>query len=271
MNCKISTIPLVAALVLLSASTAFADEPAEASQAQLELNQQGVEAIIAEDYPRAIRLFEASLDLGDLNITYLNLGRAYQHDGQCEKAEEKYGIALEAPQVSAPSAEEVQQTIMRYRDELRQKCPGYLEVECDPPELSLYIDDDGPTDCVAQSRFELLPGEYDVRGEFEEDVTSASVAIEALRTSQLELGLEVVQAAEPVGTGIAELETPSTEFPDPWMWLAASGVAIVGGVILDTVPQRAKNYEMNAINFVPPGLYLVGAAAAFQGIRELRR
>jgi hypothetical protein len=40
--------------------------------------QEAARTIINEDYPRAIALLEESLIRGELNITYVNLGRAYQ-------------------------------------------------------------------------------------------------------------------------------------------------------------------------------------------------
>lgn len=271
MNRSIWAGLLVLMIMLVMSTSAVAEEAGNASQAQLELNQQGVEAIIAEDYPRAVRLFEASLDLGALNITHLNMGRAYQHDGQCEKAEEHYGKALEAPRVETPTVDEIHETVGRYRDELRDNCPGYLEVSCDPPELSLYVDDDGPKNCAEESRLELMPGDYELRGEYQQEEASTSVVIEALRTSQVELGLDVVSAADPIGEGVPELEEPSTGLGEPWMWFAASAVALGAGIALDTVPDRASNYEFDAINLAPPGLYVGSATLAFFGVRELRR
>lgn len=94
----------------------------EPSAAQLELNDQGVEAIINRDFAQATRLFQASLDLGELNITYVNLGRAYQYMSECEKSEQAYMRALEAPAIPEPTPDEIAEVVERYRAELKRDC-----------------------------------------------------------------------------------------------------------------------------------------------------
>ncbi len=136
--------------VLIAAVPALADDDlVEVSEGQLDLNESGIEAVTNGDYDQAIRLFEASLDLGELNVTYTNLARAYQHDGQCEKAEKYYNEALEAPQAEEPTPDQIEVAIEHYRAEMADRCPGYLEVECRPGEMALFIDGEGPTQCRA--------------------------------------------------------------------------------------------------------------------------
>lgn len=53
----------------------------------------------------------------------------------------------------------------------------------------------------------------------------------------------------------------------PWV---RSGVGLAGGIVLDTVPESASNGEINAINFVPVGLYVSSAGLAWMGIQRLR-
>lgn len=94
----------------------------EPSSAQLELNNRGVQAIVAKQYGTAVRLFRSSTDLGELNITYVNMGRAYQYMGECENAEDAYAKALNAPAVASPSPDKIAAVIKRYRAELKESC-----------------------------------------------------------------------------------------------------------------------------------------------------
>jgi hypothetical protein len=41
-------------------------------------------------------------------------------------------------------------------------------------------------------------------------------------------------------------------------WLGMAGAAIIGGVVLDNVPETASNGELDVMDFVPVGLYTVG-------------
>ena len=41
-------------------------------------------------------------------------------------------------------------------------------------------------------------------------------------------------------------------------WLGLAGAAILGGVVLDNVPESASNGELDGMDFVPAGLYTVG-------------
>lgn len=109
----------------------------EPSAAQLELNDQGVEAIINRNFAQASRLFQASLDLGELNITYVNLGRAFQYLNECEKAEQAYARALTAPAIPEPTPAEIAEVVERYREELKHNCkpsaaPGGNQADTKP-------------------------------------------------------------------------------------------------------------------------------------------
>jgi|SRR5690554_100250 len=109
------------------AQSAESQEPIEPTSAQLELNNQGVQAIREKDFEKAVRLFRSSTDLGALNITYVNMGRAYQYMGDCENAEASYDKALKAQPVKAPSVAEIETAITRYRKELIASCASASE------------------------------------------------------------------------------------------------------------------------------------------------
>lgn len=98
-------------------------EMADPSERQLLLNDDAVRAIIKDDYAGAVALLEEARSLGELNVTYLNLGRAYQMLAKCQKARDAFARALEAPRVRQPPAEFVEKKVTEYLIELDEQCP----------------------------------------------------------------------------------------------------------------------------------------------------
>lgn len=112
----------------MATTPAFAqdgDEPretVEATDEQARLNDQAVRAIGKEDYVKAISLLEEALYLGKLNITYLNLGRAYQLAGRCEQARRALRNVPTAPAVEKPPAGFIEAKAEEYLNELEEDC-----------------------------------------------------------------------------------------------------------------------------------------------------
>lgn len=262
----VATVAILCTPVLVDAD----EGDDELTSKQQALNQDGVTAIDAGDYDEAISYLETSLELGERNVTHANLGRAYQLAGDCEQADEHFEKASDAPAVEQPTPDQIAGAIERYRRDMADDCPGYLEVECKPPEIELFIDGEGPDECHSDPR-ELMPGTYELRGEYDNQITETTVAVAALETSRVRLGLSDAQVAGP-DDDLGPLEEPtSTSSSRGLALLAAGGLALAGGIVLDTVPSQAQNYEVNAINFVPVGLYATSASLSFFGIRSLRR
>ena len=273
--------------VFSAMATAWADDGdlIEPSEAQLDLNEQGIQALTDGDHDRAVRLFWASLDLGELNITHTNLGRAFQRAGRCEEAEHHYATALEAPAVEEPAPDLIEGAIEAYRVEMADHCPGVLKVECDPQEISLFIDEEGPTTCADAGELELMPGRYQLRGEFEGNDRTLTVNIVAMDETAITLDMTeyiveeepveepLVQAEEPVYREVETIEQPPERDSSAmsFLFLTGSGLALAGGVALDTIPEQSRNGEVNAINFVPVFLYAAGITVAIFGIRGLRK
>jgi tetratricopeptide (TPR) repeat protein len=126
---------------------AFAQEDAEESNYtepsdnQVDLNANAVEAMGEDDYERAVRLLEASIDLGELNVTWLNLGRAYHRLGRCKEARNAYLAVVSAPPVREPSPRLVDAKAEQYLEELEETCETD-DVGPEPDELA----DQEPTD-----------------------------------------------------------------------------------------------------------------------------
>jgi hypothetical protein len=202
----------------------------EPTAAQLELNNQGVEAIVAKDFEQAVRLFRASLDLGELNITYVNMGRAYQYANQCEKAEDAYARALKAPAVPRPSPEKIAAVIERYREELKATCV---------PAAKATGED------TARSEKAAKPKE------------AAKVAAKADRTQTIKPIEQPPQVA------------PADDGGGAAYWLIGSGASIAGAVALDVIPSSSSNGRFDGLDVVPAGLYAVGTGALIYGLMVL--
>ncbi|MGM0558623.1 MAG: tetratricopeptide repeat protein [Myxococcota bacterium] len=99
-------------------------ETVEPTDEQARLNDQGVRALGEEDYVKAISLLEEARYLGELNITYLNLGRAYQLAGRCEKARESLQKVFAAPKVEKPPAGLIESKAREFLEVLESTCPA---------------------------------------------------------------------------------------------------------------------------------------------------
>lgn len=100
------------------ANTQFANPTAE----QRRLNDEAARAIGLEDYTKAISFLEEALYIGELNVTYLNLGRAYQYMGKCEKAREALEAVAGAPAVRKPSPKFIAAKAREFLEELDETC-----------------------------------------------------------------------------------------------------------------------------------------------------
>ena len=88
------TLPLAAHAKKPKAS----DEPTFTEQ-QIALNNEAVEASNVGNYSKAEKLYLASLEMGEFNITWLNLGRIYAKENKCREAEQAYARVTDAPKI----------------------------------------------------------------------------------------------------------------------------------------------------------------------------
>ena len=124
-----ATLIVLMVLSLLSA-TAMAQDSGEPTEGQYELNAEGIQAFKAGELDKAESLFRASLNLGPLNITWLNLGRVLQRQGQCQEARQAFESALSAPPVPSPTQEQVLRKVSEYLLELQ---------DCSEPDAAVAV------------------------------------------------------------------------------------------------------------------------------------
>ena len=211
---------LLAVIALASSAPAVAQSGttineegfAEPSEAQLEMNEKGVKAIVDGDFDKAARLFQASIDLGKLNITYLNLGRALQKARRCREAKQAYlNVKKDAtPKVKNPPPFEISSRAEQYLAELERTCPGEVEVTCQPEDLAddvqLFINTRGPKSCDS-SPFEVPAGEVVVKGVLGEQTLEKVATVEPVELASVSLTFEQPAKADP--------KPPVTEKTDP--------------------------------------------------------
>jgi hypothetical protein len=136
-------------LVVLAASfvPVIAAAETEIIEAQQRLNTKAAEASKSGDYRKAAELLQASLELGEFNIIYLNLGRVLQKDERCEASRAAYESALTAPSAPGVPLEKVRVAVERYQQELGRSCRARLVVRCQPTGVSLRLDGGGELAC----------------------------------------------------------------------------------------------------------------------------
>ncbi|QDG51106.1 hypothetical protein FIV42_10270 [Persicimonas caeni] len=110
------------AVVLAQQNTEEATKAAKPSNEQLRLNSEAVGAIKKGDHQKAVKLLEAANALGEFNVTWLNLGRAYQKMGECDKARQAYLNVISAPAVNDPSPRLINAKADQYLSELDEEC-----------------------------------------------------------------------------------------------------------------------------------------------------
>jgi hypothetical protein len=116
------SLSLVCATAVAQDGEGNAQTYVEPTDRQVELNEQAVRALADGDAVKAVSLLEESNYLGELNVTYLNLGRSYQQLGKCKKAREAFSMVFEAPEVETPPPGFVESKAQSYLDELEQSC-----------------------------------------------------------------------------------------------------------------------------------------------------
>lgn len=243
---------VVSALAVTLPNPAFADGFAEVSPGQRQLNDEAVAAVGDGDLEKAVRLFRASLDVGELNITWLNLGRTLAKLGRCSEAVEAYDKTLVSPQVAQPSPEEVRAIIGRYRVELEGQCDGEVKIACDPVDVEIRIDD-GPWGSCPTDPVTLTAGGHLIEGRLGESTVQTQVEVRGLQRGNVSVSLFVAagpslpeQTAAPAEPGFAY---------SAWGWSTlGTGMAVLAAaLVFDVVVVQSDVDALEAGDFGTQG------------------
>ncbi len=238
---------LAAALLAIAAPQAAQAQPmADVLDEQLRLNDEARQAASRGDRALAAELLRASLDLGPLNVTWLNLGRVYALDGRCREAIEAFDAAPGSPQVLDPPPEVVAQALVRYRKEVADDCLGALKVTCQPDTLRLEIDGQARR-CGEPTG--LFAGEHRVRGSLGPQVVEQIVTILPGQPAALTLRLD----SAPTHTPDPVAATPTDGAAVAGWIIGGLGVAAVGGGVALRLGLSGDLAELEAISKTPGG------------------
>lgn len=185
---------LVLGGALLTGVPCAAQETSTATRAQRKLIAQGLDAHAAGKFDEAATHFRASNDQGELNIVWLNLGRALQKAGDCDGARAAFQRALTAPAVPKPPRALVAETAEKYSAELLAACPGTLRVDCAQPDIKLDVDG---RELACGESISLPPGTYRVNARRGGESQSESVEVAAFETAGASIAFASPVSVEP--------------------------------------------------------------------------
>lgn len=220
------------------------------TETQFKLYQEGAEAYGAGEYSKAVDLFRASLRLGELNITYLNLGRALFKLGDCQEASTAYAKALTAPKIANPTPMQVLTKVEEYKKDLAE-CPAILTVECNNPAAELWVDGTGPVPCDG-SAMTMLPGDHtvEVRLGDEQELKSVTLASMESRTLTMAVGpkgpVGPAGPTEPVVVNPVPAKEPNRVLLGATIYLVTTGSADVTVSGFGASSTEGQNDETNA-------------------------
>ena len=199
---------------------------------QMQLYEAGFVAFGQGDWVKAVERFEASLRIGEMNITYLNLGRSLFKAGRCAEAKERYDKVATAPQVREPSPLQVLERLDKYRRDL-SSCPGRLTVQCATPQTKVSIEGHvGPVACGVPLM--LAPGRYEVTGVVGAERAVEQVEVVTMDEAFVTLEIKAVGVTAPsagLDEGVSGLGGLTIT---GWVsvGLGAAALALAGGVFV---------------------------------------
>jgi len=281
-----SQLIAVVALSLLIALPATAQNAP--SDKQRQLNRDAYSAMNQGQTDVAVQLYEESLAIAPLNVTYLNLGRAHQKAGRCDEAWSAFDSVPTAPTVEKPAPDKIAAAHVKFTDELVGSCPTRVEVRCGNEGAEVSIAGDRRA-CPAL--FDLTPGTHEVRMTWSVVQLQKTVYLGPGRRVLVEFDREPdppVQAEperepEPVAGPAPDSKPASADVVvlralerTDWGALALLGTAVVlgaGSVLLDgAIPQwpaYAHDRRVTAADFIPVAGYTLAVGALVAAVIDL--
>ena len=218
----------------------------EPTETQIDYYNRANKAYQAEDYDKAITLFELALDEGEINILYLNLGRALFKLGRCDEADAMYAKAIKAPTMVSPSAAEIKAKIDEYRRDMGRECPGTLVVKCEPSTLVLTIDDGDARLCDG-APITLPAGSYKIKGAMsgKPGVKPAVdvVTVSPMKTTTALLTVDASTAGPPPDPDPKPKASGSIL---PWITVGVGGTILATSLVLDATVVKSDVDDFKA-------------------------
>ena len=254
---------LCVASLLCAPLAAQDDEPAQPTREQIRLNKKALDFLRSGQREAAVDAFRQSLAEGELNITWLNLGRALLKGGQCAEAREAFGHVRGAPQVKKPAPEKVEAALSRFMGELETTCSAFLSLDCEPAEARVSING-APMEACPSAAVRVDAGELSVYAEASGVSLTERKTIAVGETAYLRLDLKRLMQPDVIEGGGASGEVK--EGGIGWIWVGVGALSFGGGVAVDNLPASSRNATFEALDLAPVGLYVLGAAALIYGL-----
>lgn len=287
MNIKYISISALLLVTTLAPAAASAQQKTckAPNDRQLTANKAGAQAMQSGNMEAAASIFKKSIqDDGDLNVTYLNLGRALQKAGKCAEAADAYQRALETNRcVPSPNPEKVRELTAQYRVELEATCPGQITLSCSPATMMVRIGDLAPQACSEfKEPVPVKPGSVEVVGELQGQTVRQVIEVRPIVTTPVALSIAVVGPPPEDKLVNKDDKKPDDALvvkdpgnPEPvdgdatwgWVQVGAGAALIIVSVIVDNVPESADNGSIDPLDFAPLGGYLVGGFLVANGLR----
>jgi hypothetical protein len=225
-------------LCMCAGATVFAQEDSGSgrfSEGQRLLNQQAFEATSENDFKKAEGLYKSMLLLGEHNVTYLNLGRAYLKQGKCMEAASTLNKVESAPQVEGVPLEGILARLTEYREEMTELCTARMVLDCKPKELLVSIDS-GEEFVCHEAPIPMSPGnhtfimryQYPGNPSFDNAATMDDLTANEITTVQLtvENSAEMIRCG---GMTYEEREQKSKLFKIlGWSFVAVGAIGVAG-------------------------------------------
>jgi hypothetical protein len=240
-------------------STALA-QTVTPSETQLRYNNEGVLKMQDNDYEGAVARFQSSLAVGELNITYLNLGRSFYRLGRCVEAREAFDRVTDSPKVASPSPAEITTALENFRNDLDEICTATIVFVC--AETSrVGVDKAKPRVCEGELPWTVTAGKHDaIRHDIDvvESVTvgdSETVRVELLAPADENKGDADVVDATPAPD--VDTSTPPPVVVEKGMstkdifgWFAVGSAAVLGtmAVVVDQAVLGGTIADMETAN-----------------------
>jgi hypothetical protein len=218
-------------VMCLCASVSTAQEVIQLTESQKEYNDRGVQLILEGEYEEAIGMLLSSLQLGDVNVTYLNLGRAYFHAGRCDASRQAYMKAELAPAVETPSLADFAELLGRFRQDLEGRCTSKIRFRCFPGNVTVRLPGRAPVSC--QDSINVIPGRYEVLGQWGEEKVGKEVEVLELEEAFVEFDfVPRVKLTERLG----------------WIGVFTGGALVLASIANDQWNLSAKVEELERVS-----------------------
>ena len=141
---------LLTVATLMTLSSAANAEVVELTDQQIMLNNEAVMAQEAGNLKKAESLFEAMLQLQEIDFIWMQLGIIYEQQGKCVKALNAYDRVASSNTTQDMPHEEVLKLLEKCRTSYAGTCSSELVMTCSSNDITVKIDDYDPAPCTSE-------------------------------------------------------------------------------------------------------------------------